>query len=57
CKALKRKQVTVSHHLGLLRMGRLVSGLRQGKAVVYTADKAALKARASALAKLMPKWA
>ena len=55
CKALKRKQPTVSHHLGLLRMGRLVNGIRQGKAVVYAADKAALKALASGLAALMPK--
>ena len=36
-------------------MGRLVNGIRQGKAVVYTTDKAALKALASALVKLMPK--
>ena len=55
CNALKRKQPAVSHHLALLRMGRLVNGLRQGKAVVYAADKAALKALASGLAALMPK--
>ncbi|MBE3135014.1 MAG: winged helix-turn-helix transcriptional regulator [Acidobacteria bacterium] len=55
CKALKRKQPGVSHHLGLLRMGRLINGVRQGKAVVYAADKAALKALASALAALMPR--
>ncbi len=55
CKVLKRKQPGVSHHLGLLRMGRLVSGVRQGKAVVYTTDKIALRALASALVKLMPK--
>ena len=55
CKALKLRQPTVSHHLGLLRMGRLVNGVRQGKAVVYSADKANLKALASALAKLTPK--
>ncbi|KPK49869.1 MAG: hypothetical protein AMK72_03505 [Planctomycetes bacterium SM23_25] len=54
-KALKLKQPTVSHHLGLLRMGRLVNGERQGKAVVCTTDKTNLKALASALARLMPK--
>ena len=55
CKALKLRQPTISHHLGLLRMGRLVNGKRQGKSVVYTADKANLKALASALGKLMPR--
>ena len=55
CKALGLKQPTVSHHLGLLRMGRIVNGIRQGKAVVYTTDKANLKALASALGRLMPK--
>ncbi len=55
CKALKLGQPNVSHHLGLLRMGRLVINTRQGKSVVYTTDKANLKALASAVAKLMPK--
>jgi len=55
CRGLGLKQPTVSHHLGLLRMGRLVIGTRQGKSVVYTTDKAALKALAAALAKLTPK--
>jgi len=55
CKALGLKQPTVSHHLGLLRMGRLVVGTRKGKAVVYTTDKANLKVLAGALGKLMPK--
>ena len=55
CKGLGLKQATVSYHLGLLRMGRLVVGTRQGKAVVYSTDKANLKALASAVAKLMPK--
>jgi len=54
CKALKLKQPTISHHLGLLRMGRLVNGERQGKSVVYTADKGNLKGLASAVAKLTP---
>ena len=55
CKALKLKQPTISHHLGLLRMGRMVDGQRQGKSVVYTADKASLKAMADAVTNLMPK--
>jgi len=55
CKALGLKQPTVSHHLGLLRMGQLVISTRQGKSVVYSTDKANLKALASALAKLVPK--
>jgi len=54
-KALKLKQPIVSHHLGLLRMGRLVNAIRQGKSVVYSTDKANLKALASALEKLLPR--
>jgi ArsR family transcriptional regulator len=55
CRALKLKQPTVSHHLGLLRMGRLVKGTRQGKSVVYATDKAALGVLSAVLAKLMPR--
>jgi len=55
CDALGLGQPTASYHLGLLSMGRLVNRTRQGKSVVYTTDKASLKALASALAKLMPK--
>jgi len=36
-------------------MGRLVISTRQGKSVVYSTDKANLKALVSALGKLMPK--
>ena len=54
CTALGLKQPTVSHHLGLLRMGRLVIGTRMGKSVVYTADKRNLKELASAIAGLTP---
>jgi DNA-binding transcriptional ArsR family regulator len=50
CKALGLEQPAVSHHLGLLRIGRLVDGKRRGRSVIYEADKAALKALASALA-------
>ncbi|KPK41673.1 MAG: hypothetical protein AMK72_14985 [Planctomycetes bacterium SM23_25] len=53
CKGLRLKQPTVSHHLGLLRMGRLVNGTRQGKSVVYATDKTNLKALATALGKLI----
>jgi DNA-binding transcriptional ArsR family regulator len=52
CKALRQKQPTVSHHLGLLRMGRVVVGTRKGKSVIYTTDKAALKDLAAACKKL-----
>jgi DNA-binding transcriptional ArsR family regulator len=55
CKALSRRQPAVSHHLGLLRMCRLVNTMRQGKSVTYAIDKAALKALASGLAALMPR--
>jgi len=55
CKAMRLKQPTVSHHLGLLRMGRLVGGTRKGKSVVYVTDKASLKALAAACAKLTPR--
>lgn len=54
CTALGLKQPTISHHLGLLRMGRLAIGTRQGKSVVYVTDKKNLKELASAIAKLMP---
>ena len=55
CKGLRAKQPMVSHHLGLLRMGRLVVGTRKGKSVVYVADKASLKELAVAIAKLTPR--
>lgn len=55
CKGLRIKQPTLSHHLGILRMGRLVNGLRQGKSVVYTTDKANLKVLAAAFKDLTPK--
>jgi DNA-binding transcriptional ArsR family regulator len=54
CDALGLKQPTISHHLGLLRMGRLVAGTRKGKSVVYVADQANLKDLAVAIAKLTP---
>jgi DNA-binding transcriptional ArsR family regulator len=35
-KELKVKQPTVSHHLGLLRMNRLVVPKRKGKQIIYS---------------------
>ena len=55
CKGLGLKQPTVSHHLGLLRMGRIVIGTRKGKSVIYSADKAALKMLGVACGKLTPR--
>lgn len=55
CKALGMKQPGVSHHLGILRMGRLVEGKRKSKQVIYSSDKAALKALSAGLARLMRK--
>ena len=54
CDGLGLKQPTISHHLGLLRMGRLVTGTRKGKSVVYNAEKQNLKDLASAISKLTP---
>ncbi len=54
CKALGLKQTRVSHHLGLLRMGGLVTRVRQGRSVLYNADKGALKKLQSALGALKP---
>ena len=55
CKGLGLKQPTISHHLGLLRMGRLVIGTRKGKSVIYTVDTAQMKTLGAALAKLTKK--
>ena len=52
CKGLRAKQPMVSHHLGLLRMGRLVISTRKGRSVIYTCDAAAMKALAVGIAKL-----
>jgi DNA-binding transcriptional ArsR family regulator len=54
CDALGLKQPTISHHLGLLRMGRLVIGTRKGKSVVYVTDGANMKELAQAITKLTP---
>jgi DNA-binding transcriptional ArsR family regulator len=54
CKGLGLKQPTISHHLGLLRMGRLVIGTRKGKSVVYEADKTTMRVLSQSLSKLRP---
>jgi DNA-binding transcriptional ArsR family regulator len=55
CDGLGVKQPVASHHLGILRMGRLVVGTRTGKSVVYVTDASALKALGVAVGKLTPK--
>ena len=52
CKALGLNQPTASHHLGLLRMGRLVKGTRQGRSILYEIDRPNMKVLGSALSKL-----
>jgi DNA-binding transcriptional ArsR family regulator len=36
CEELDLPQPTVSHHLGLLRMNRIIANKRHGKQVIYT---------------------
>lgn len=36
CRRLRMPQPTVSHHLGLLRMGELVNTRRSGKEIFYS---------------------
>ena len=40
CDKLHLAQPTVSHHLGLLRMNRVIIGKRSGKRVIYALDPA-----------------
>ena len=40
CEDLKLPQPTVSHHLGLLRMNRVIINKRHGKQVIYALDSA-----------------
>jgi DNA-binding transcriptional ArsR family regulator len=44
CEELKLPQPTVSHHLGLLRMNRVIVNKRQGKQVIYALDSGGGKA-------------
>jgi DNA-binding transcriptional ArsR family regulator len=55
CRLVGQKQQTISHHLSLLRMGRLVIGARQGKSMIYASDASAIKALAAGLAKMTPR--
>ncbi|MCL2649110.1 MAG: metalloregulator ArsR/SmtB family transcription factor [Phycisphaerales bacterium] len=43
CEELKLPQPTVSHHLGLLRMNRVIINKRHGKQVIYALDPASGK--------------
>ena len=49
CEDLHLAQPTVSHHLGLLRMNRIIINKRQGKRVIYTLDPAAGKVQGGKL--------
>jgi DNA-binding transcriptional ArsR family regulator len=49
-----RRQL-VSHHLAMLKMGRLVSGTRKGRSVTYVANRETLKELSACLAGLTPK--
>jgi ArsR family transcriptional regulator len=57
CKTLNLAQPTVSHHLGLLRMGRLILNRRNGKQVIYTLNKDMLKSLSAELANYLPELA
>ncbi len=52
CDALKLPQPTVSHHLGLLRMSRLVDRKRKGKAQIYSLNRERLAMAKAFLAKV-----
>lgn len=53
CKKLKARQPSVSHHLGLLRMGELVNARRDGKQVFYSLANLARHRYAKALNRLL----
>ncbi|MCX5683414.1 MAG: metalloregulator ArsR/SmtB family transcription factor [Planctomycetota bacterium] len=55
CKILGLEQSALGHHLGLLRMGRLIIGTRKGRAIVYTTSLPEMRAVVSMMKKLMPK--
>ena len=44
CEELDLPQPTVSHHLGLLRMNRVIINKRHGKQVIYALDASGGKA-------------
>ena len=53
CDELHLKQPTVSYHLGLLRMNRLLKATRKGKQVIYSLESHA-KASAGKLKVSLP---
>jgi ArsR family transcriptional regulator, zinc-responsive transcriptional repressor len=55
CRKLGMAQPTVSHHLGLLRMGELVATRRSGKAVFYSVYDPAKGHRADSVRSLLKK--
>lgn len=54
CKILNLAQPTVSHHLGLLRMGRLIINRRNGKQVIYSLNTDMLKSLSIRLLNSIP---
>ncbi len=54
CKILGLAQPTVSHHLGLLRMGRLITNRRNGKQVIYSLNTDILKRMNSKIKSCVP---
>jgi len=55
CQGLRQEDSALRHHLGLLRKGGFVQKKRHGRAVIYTAEKAGLKALAATIAALAPR--
>ena len=53
CKILNLAQPTVSHHLGLLRMGRLILNRRNGKQVIYSLNRDMLARMAGQLSAML----
>lgn len=47
CESLNLPQPTVSHHLGLLRMGRCIVNKRNGKNVIYSLSETSKVAKNS----------
>lgn len=54
CKLLGLAQPTVSHHLGLLRMGRLIVNRRNGKQVIYSLNTDMIKKLGDMLTDCVP---
>lgn len=52
CRELKLAQPTVSHHLALLRMTRLLKRQRKGKQMFYSLDRSKLTPVKKFLAKI-----